>query len=133
MSLAAETRIEETMRLDWSEVDQVRGYITVSAKKAEIARRRLIPIANNLASSGRGLLEHRAGGTLSPVGFDPEHPLIQNPQSWRDNPVIQELFFGAGPIGMRERTEEMGGKLKIVSTRGVGTTITAMIPVPQCV
>ena len=37
------------MRLDWSEVDQVRGYITVSAKKAKTARRRLIPIANNLA------------------------------------------------------------------------------------
>jgi integrase len=42
-------RTAETMRLDWSEVDQVRGYITVSAKKAKTARRRLIPIANNLA------------------------------------------------------------------------------------
>jgi integrase len=42
-------RTAETMRLDWSEIDQVRGYITVSAKKAKTARRRLIPIANNLA------------------------------------------------------------------------------------
>jgi integrase len=42
-------RTEETMRLDWSEVDQVRGYITVSARKAKTARRRLIPIADNLA------------------------------------------------------------------------------------
>jgi Phage integrase family len=46
---SAGLRTEETMRLDWSEVDQVRGYITVSAKKAKTARRRLIPIANNLA------------------------------------------------------------------------------------
>ena len=37
------------MRLDRSEVDQVRGYITVSAQKAKTARRRLIPIAHNLA------------------------------------------------------------------------------------
>jgi hypothetical protein len=37
------------MRLDWSEIHQVRGYFTVSAKKAKTARRRLIPIANNLA------------------------------------------------------------------------------------
>jgi integrase len=42
-------RTEETMRLDWSEVDQVRGHIMVSAKKAKTARRRLIPIASNLA------------------------------------------------------------------------------------
>ena len=45
----ADLRNAEAMRLDWSEVDQVRGYIPVSAKKAKTARRRLIPIANNLA------------------------------------------------------------------------------------
>ena len=36
--------------------------------------------------------------SVSPVGFEPEHPLIQNPRSWKENPVIQELFFAAGPI-----------------------------------
>src|SRR3984893_9993399 len=36
--------------------------------------------------------------SVSPVGFDPEHPLIQNPRSWKENPVIQELFFAAGPV-----------------------------------
>ena len=36
--------------------------------------------------------------SVSPVGFDSEHPLIQNPRSWKENPVIQELFFAAGPI-----------------------------------
>jgi signal transduction histidine kinase len=36
--------------------------------------------------------------SVSPVGFDPEYPLIQNPRSWKENPVIQELFFAAGPI-----------------------------------
>src|SRR5271165_1011755 len=36
--------------------------------------------------------------SVSPVDLDPEHPLIQSPQSWKENPVIQELFFGAGPI-----------------------------------
>jgi PAS domain S-box-containing protein len=36
--------------------------------------------------------------SVSPVGFDPEHPLIQRPRSWKENPVIHELFFAAGPI-----------------------------------
>jgi PAS domain S-box-containing protein len=36
--------------------------------------------------------------SVSPVGFDREHPFIQNPRSWKENPVIQELFFAAGPI-----------------------------------
>ena len=36
--------------------------------------------------------------SVSPVGFDPEDSLIQNPRSWKKNPVIQELFFTAGPI-----------------------------------
>jgi len=36
--------------------------------------------------------------SVSPFGFDPEDPLIQNPRSWKENPVIQELFFAAGPI-----------------------------------
>jgi PAS domain S-box-containing protein len=36
--------------------------------------------------------------SVSPVDFDPEHPLIQNPRSWKEDPVIQELFFAASPI-----------------------------------
>jgi GAF domain-containing protein/DNA-binding CsgD family transcriptional regulator len=36
--------------------------------------------------------------SVSPVGIDPGHPLVQNPRSWRENPVIQELFFAAGPL-----------------------------------
>jgi PAS domain S-box-containing protein len=36
--------------------------------------------------------------SVSPVGFESEHPLIQNPRSWKENPVIQELFFAASPI-----------------------------------
>jgi integrase len=59
-------RTEEMMRLDWSEVDQVRGYITVSAKKAKTARRRLIPIANNLAQWLRPYTE--MSGLLWPKG-----------------------------------------------------------------
>jgi PAS domain S-box-containing protein len=36
--------------------------------------------------------------SVNPIGFDTEQPLIQNPRSWKENPVIQELFFAAGPI-----------------------------------
>jgi signal transduction histidine kinase len=41
---------------------------------------------------------------------------------------VKERHDGIGLIGMRERAEEMGGELKIVSSRGKGTTVTAILP-----
>jgi integrase len=38
----------ELQRLDWSEVDLDRGFITVAAHKAKTRQRRLVPIAENL-------------------------------------------------------------------------------------
>jgi hypothetical protein len=38
----------ELQRLDWSEVDLSRGFITVAAHKAKTRQRRLVPIADNL-------------------------------------------------------------------------------------
>ena len=42
-------RTAEVLRLEWSDVDLGRGFVTVSAHKSKTARRRLIPIAQNLA------------------------------------------------------------------------------------
>ena len=41
---------------------------------------------------------------------------------------VTERHDGVGLTGMRERAEEMGGELKIVSFRGEGTTVTAILP-----
>jgi integrase len=41
-------RDAEIKRLDWSEVDQKRGYVEVKARKAKSARRRIIEIRPNL-------------------------------------------------------------------------------------
>jgi integrase len=38
----------ELQRLDWSEVDLDRGFITVAASKAKTRQRRLVPISENL-------------------------------------------------------------------------------------
>jgi integrase len=43
-------REAEIQRLDWSEVDCVRGHIEVKAAKAKSARRRIVPIQPNLAA-----------------------------------------------------------------------------------
>jgi integrase len=43
-------REAEIQRLDWSEVDLVRGHIEVKAAKAKSARRRIVPILPNLAA-----------------------------------------------------------------------------------
>jgi PAS domain S-box-containing protein len=36
--------------------------------------------------------------SVSPTGLDPGLPLMKKPLSWKENSVIQELFFGAGPV-----------------------------------
>ena len=41
-------RTAELHRLDWSEIDLDRGFITVAASKAKTRRRRLVPISENL-------------------------------------------------------------------------------------
>jgi integrase len=41
-------RMAELHRLDWSEVDLDRGFITVAASKAKTRQRRLVPISDNL-------------------------------------------------------------------------------------
>jgi len=41
-------RTAELQRLDWSEIDLDRGYITVAASKAKTRQRRLVPISENL-------------------------------------------------------------------------------------
>jgi signal transduction histidine kinase len=42
--------------------------------------------------------------------------------------IRSERHDGVGLTGMRARAEEMGGELKIVSFRGKGTTVTAILP-----
>ena len=36
--------------------------------------------------------------SVSPIALDPDHPVMKKPLSWKENSVIQELFFTAGPV-----------------------------------
>jgi len=69
-------RTAELLRLVWGEVDQTRGFITVSAKKAKTAKRRLIPIAPNLAEWLRPYASMT--GPLWEKGFRAYHVAIRN-------------------------------------------------------
>ena len=80
-------RTAEVRRLDWSEVDLARGYITVTAAKAKSAQRRLIPIAPNLADWLRSYQ-----GQSGPVAPKIYHYAIElllrampNPPKWPKN------------------------------------------------
>jgi integrase len=50
ISLFAGLRCAEMEKLDWAEVDIEGGHIEVTASKAKTARRRLVPISENLAA-----------------------------------------------------------------------------------
>jgi signal transduction histidine kinase len=41
---------------------------------------------------------------------------------------VKDRHDGVGLSGMRERVEQMGGELKIASSRGKGTKITVVLP-----
>ena len=69
-------RTSELLRLDWGELDQNRGFITVSAKKAKTAKRRLIPIAPNFAQWLRPYASMT--GPLWEKGFRAYHVAIRN-------------------------------------------------------
>jgi len=60
-------RDAEIKRLDWSEVDLVRGYIEVKAAKAKSARRRIVQIQPNLTAWLRPYSEKK--GRLVPEGY----------------------------------------------------------------
>lgn len=67
ISLFAGLRAAEMDKLDWSEVDLEGGHVEVTAHKAKTARRRLIPISENLAA---WIQPHAAQtGSVAPVGL----------------------------------------------------------------
>ena len=50
VSLFAGLRAAEVHKLDWSEIDLESGHIEVTAAKSKTAKRRLVPISENLAA-----------------------------------------------------------------------------------
>lgn len=67
ISLFAGLRASEIQKLDWAEVDFESGHIEVTAAKSKTARRRLVPIAANLAAWIRPLAA--VSGPVAPSGL----------------------------------------------------------------
>lgn len=63
----AGVRDAEIKRLDWHEIDLVRGHIEIKGAKAKSARRRIIPIQPNLAAWLRPYSGKK--GRLTPEGY----------------------------------------------------------------
>lgn len=66
IGLFAGLRTSELAKLDWSEVDFESGHIEVTAAKSKTARRRLVPISENLAAWIRPLAQ--LSGPVAPAG-----------------------------------------------------------------
>lgn len=58
-------RSAEVQKLDWSEIDLDGGHVEVTAAKSKTARRRLVPISENLAALLRRLAQ--TAGPVAPV------------------------------------------------------------------
>jgi integrase len=67
ISLFAGLRSAEVQKLDWGEIDLDGGHIEVTAAKSKTARRRLVPISDNLAAFLRPLVQ--PAGPVAPVGL----------------------------------------------------------------
>jgi integrase len=67
ISLFAGLRAAELQKLDWSEIDLESGHIEVTAAKSKTARRRLVPISENLREWLQPLAQ--ISGTVAPIGL----------------------------------------------------------------
>ena len=67
ISLFAGLPAAELQKLDWSEVDLEGGHIEVTAAKSKTARRRLVPISENLREWLRPL--GQVSGAVAPIGL----------------------------------------------------------------
>lgn len=65
-------RQAEILRLEWPEVDQVRGFIEVKASKSKTAQRRLVTMQPNLREWLRPYASHT--GLIFPAFRDPKKP-----------------------------------------------------------
>lgn len=65
--LFAGLRAAELQKLDWSEIDLDSGHIEVTAAKSKTARRRLVPISENLRAWLEPVL--KLAGPVAPVGL----------------------------------------------------------------
>ena len=101
-----------------------RGHIQCSPQGEKSSGRSVCTIANALKHARASEFEAR-------LSFDAEAVRLE----LRDNGVgflaNQTNGAGFGLIGMRERTDRIGGTLTIASEPGAGTTIIAVSPYEQ--
>ena len=92
IGLFAGLRSSELKKLDWSQVDLDGGHIEVTAAQAKTARRRLVPIADNL----RAWLEpvRQIAGPITPLGKRKRFQKVKEAagfKSWENN-VMRHSF-----------------------------------------
>jgi integrase len=80
ISLFAGLRAAEVEKLDWKEIDFESGHIEVTAAKAKTARRRLVPISENLAEWIRPVAKR--GGPVAPEALRYRFDDVKRAAGW---------------------------------------------------
>ncbi len=92
IGLFAGLRSSELQKLDWSQIDLDGGHIEVSAAQAKTARRRLVPIAENLRAWPEPL--RQIAGPVTPRGKRKRFQRVKEAagfKSWENN-VMRHSF-----------------------------------------
>ncbi len=84
IGMFAGLRRSELQKLDWAEVDLESGHIEVTAAKSKTARRRLVPIAENLAAWIRPLAQ--IAGPVTTVGLRKRFEALRHRAGLKDWP-----------------------------------------------
>ena len=84
-------RASEVVRLDWSEINLERGFITVAASKTKTAARRLVPISENLKA---WIKPHAmTSGPVVALGNDRINQLLRAPGLPRKSNALRHSYI----------------------------------------
>jgi integrase len=86
VALFAGLRAAELEKLDWKEIDLAGGFVEVTALKSKTARRRLVPISDNLRAWLQPLV--KTAGPVAPVGLRKRFEAVREAagfKAWESN------------------------------------------------
>jgi signal transduction histidine kinase len=123
--------------LDFMERTNIKGELRVTGNERRLTRDLEVGMFRIAQEALWNVEKHaKASSVTVVIGFNDNEiklHIVDNGTGFKVPPVVEDLstIGKLGLLGMKERTELLGGKLEILSTSEKGTTIAVSIPNPQ--